>query len=104
MALAGIDTGTVSWMAAGHEVGDRADGWGPFISEREMRSGGSGRGQAELGHDLLGWLAREEGRDEEKGWATATGREEGGEKKEPMKLLLFPMSFSISYLYMHMFK
>ena len=46
MALAGVDAGVVPRMAACHEVGDRTDGWG----------------RAELG-----WLMREEGREEEKG-------------------------------------
>jgi hypothetical protein len=51
----------------------------------------------------LGWLMQEEGR-EEKGWAAPAGHEEGEEVNEPMRLFLLPISFSISYLYMHMFK
>ena len=83
MALAGVDVGTVPCTAASHEVGDGADR----------------RGRAELGR--LMW---EEGREEEKGWVAAAGQEEGEEENEPMRLFLFPISFSISYLYMHMFK
>ena len=59
---------------------------------------------ARLGRSLLGQLALEEGWEEEKAWAAPAGREEGEEENEPMRLFLFPISFSISYLYMHMFK
>ena len=51
-----------------------------------------------------GRLAWEGRREEEEGWATVAGREEGEEENEPMRLFLFSISFSISYLYMHMFK
>ena len=45
MALAGIDAGVVSRTAVGCELGDGADGRGPFVSgrERERREASEAR-------------------------------------------------------------
>jgi hypothetical protein len=102
VVLVGVDTGAVPLAATGREVGDGANGRGPFVSGRERERGKWGR-PGRAGSWLAG-LARVGGREKEKVWAAAVGQEEDEEENESMRLFLFPISFSISYLYKHMFK
>ena len=69
--MGGIDSGAVPRTAAGREVGDRADGWGPFVSGRERERG-------EAGEARPSWAAA--------CWAGSRGRK-GGRRRRAGLLL-----------------
>ena len=86
----GVDVGAVPCMATCSEVGDEADGRGPSVSGREGGEGGVGKARPSWVMALLDWLAREEGREEEKG--CCRGPKGGRGENEHVKLFSFSNS------------